>query len=29
MDEPGDLEEHEEPNPIQDEQESDKAGAGW
>lgn len=24
MDEPGDLEEHEEPNPIQDEQESDK-----
>ena len=27
MDEPGDLEEHEEPNPIQDEQESDKAGA--
>lgn len=25
MDEPVDLEEHEEPNPIQDEAESDKA----
>jgi len=24
MDEPADLEEHEEPNPIQDEAESDK-----
>ena len=26
MDEPADLEEHEEPNPIQDEAESDKVG---
>eukprot|EP00438_Fugacium_kawagutii_P010851 Skav222095 [mRNA] locus=scaffold2165:257232:261715:- [translate_table: standard] len=28
MDEPDDLDEHEEPNPIQEEAESDKAGTG-